>query len=116
MNRYLKVFKDPYWAFGVILRRCFSRLIKNDRLYVKLEYFSGMRHFLDLDHPKTYNEKLQWLKLNDIHPEYTRLVDKYEAKKYVSSILGDEYVIPTLGVWDRFEDIDFKKFPPPVCS
>ena len=111
MNKFIKLFTDPYWAFGVILQRVFSRLITDDRLYIKLDYFSGMKRFPDLEHPKTFNEKLQWLKLNDKHKEYTRLVDKYEVKKYVSDILGEDVIIPTLGVWDRFEEIDFEKLP-----
>ncbi len=65
----------------------------------------------DLDHPKTFNEKLQWLKLNDRNPYYTKLVDKYAVKEYVSNLIGEEYVIPTLGVWDDFEQIDFESLP-----
>lgn len=111
MNNLTKLFTNPYWVFGVILQRVFSRFIMNDRLYIKLDYFSGMKRFPDLEHPKTFNEKLQWLKLNDKHEEYTRLVDKYEVKKYVSDVLGEDVIIPTLGVWDRFEEIDFEKLP-----
>lgn len=66
---------------------------------------------LDLEHPKTFNQKLQWLKLHDKRAEYTMMVDKIEAKKYVASIIGDEYIIPTLGVYDSVEDIDFEKLP-----
>ncbi|MBR7111960.1 MAG: glycosyl transferase [Clostridia bacterium] len=61
--------------------------------------------------PTTFNEKLQWLKVYDRKPIYTTMVDKYEAKKYVADIIGEEYIIPTLGVWDRFEDIDFDALP-----
>lgn len=111
MNKFVRLFADPYWAFGVMLQRISSRLITDDRLYIKLDYFSGMKRFPDLEHPKTFNEKLQWLKLNDKHEEYTRLVDKYEVKKYVSGILGEDVIIPTLGVWDKFEEIDFAKLP-----
>ena len=68
-------------------------------------------HFCNLQTPRTYNEKLQWLKLYNRKPEYTQMVDKYEAKKYVANIIGEEYIIPTLGVWDRFEDIDFDTLP-----
>lgn len=109
-SKLIKAIKNPLWAGGVILRRVFSPYM-NDETFIKWEYFSGMGRFPDLKNPKTYNEKLQWLKLNDIHPEYARLVDKYEAKEYVREILGDEYIIPTLGVWERFEDIDFDKLP-----
>ncbi len=66
---------------------------------------------MNLDNPKTYNEKLQWLKLHDRKPEYSRMVDKAGAKKYVASIIGEEYIIPTLAVYDRVEDIDFDALP-----
>ena len=66
---------------------------------------------LDIENPQTYNEKLQWLKLYDRKPIYTLMVDKYEVKKYVANIIGEEYIIPTLGVWDRFDDIDFSRLP-----
>lgn len=66
---------------------------------------------LNLDNPQTFNEKLQWLKLYDRKPIYTLMVDKIEAKKLVAEAIGEEYIIPTLGVWDRFDDIDFDKLP-----
>lgn len=66
---------------------------------------------MNLDSPKSYNEKLQWLKLFDRDSKYTKLVDKYEVKKYVSSVIGNQYIIPTLGVWDSFDDIDFASLP-----
>lgn len=106
----LKAIRHPEWLFGVILRRCFSRFM-DDRTFIRWEYFSGMGCFPNIEHPTTYNEKLQWLKLNDIHPEYAQYVDKYEAKEYVRSVLGDEYIIPTIGVYDSFGDIDFSKLP-----
>lgn len=109
-NKLIKAIKNPLWAGGVILRRFFSPYM-NDETFIKWEYFSGMGRFPNLKNPQTYNEKLQWLKLHDKHPEYTRMVDKYEAKEYVKEILGEEYIIPTLGVWERFEDIDFDKLP-----
>lgn len=82
-----------------------------DKLYLKILYRLMMGRKLNLNNPKTFNEKLQWLKLYDRKPEYTQMVDKYEAKKYVASIIGEEYIIPTLGVWDKFEDIDFDSLP-----
>ncbi|MBR6142468.1 MAG: glycosyl transferase [Bacteroidaceae bacterium] len=105
-----KAIKKPNWLFGVILRRCFSRML-NDRNFIKWEYFSGMGKFPDLDNPTTYNEKLQWLKLNDIHDEYTLLVDKYEAKEIVRKRIGEKYIIPTLDIYDSFDDIDFDLLP-----
>lgn len=83
----------------------------SDEQYVRMMWKINMDYPLDLDHPKTYNEKLQWIKINDHNPLYTRVVDKYEVKKYVSKIIGEQYIIPTLGVWDSFDKIDFKLLP-----
>lgn len=66
---------------------------------------------MDLESPKTFCEKLQWLKLYDRNPKYTTMVDKYEVKKYVAEIIGEEYIIPTLGVWDKPQDIDWNSLP-----
>lgn len=66
---------------------------------------------LNLENPKTFNEKLQWLKLYDRNPEYIRMVDKCAVKEYVAGKIGEEYIIPTLGVWDRFDEIDFESLP-----
>ena len=82
-----------------------------DELYLRMVFKDAVGYTLDLEKPKTFNEKLQWLKLYDRKPEYTRMVDKYEAKKYVAERIGEEYVIPTLGVWDSFDEIDFDKLP-----
>lgn len=82
-----------------------------DKQYLKWRFRLEMGYPLNLNNPKTFSEKLQWLKLYNRKPEYTLMVDKYAAKKYVANIIGEEYIIPTLGVWDRFEDIDFDKLP-----
>ena len=82
-----------------------------DKLYLQLRYYMVFHKPLNLKHPKTFSEKLQWLKLYDRKPEYTRMVDKFEAKKYVAERIGEEYIIPTLGVWDHFDDIDFDALP-----
>ena len=66
---------------------------------------------LNLKNPQTFNEKLQWLKLYDRKPIYTTMVDKYEVKQFVANIIGEEYIIPTLGVWNSFDDIDFDSLP-----
>jgi len=88
-------------------------LTKNldSKTFLKKAYRINMGRKLDLENPGTYTEKLQWLKLYDHRPEYTRMVDKYEVKKYVAEKLGEEYVIPLLGVWERVEDIDFAALP-----
>ena len=83
----------------------------SDEKYLKKMFKMKLGYELNLNNPRTFNEKLQWLKLYDRKPEYTRMVDKYEVKKYVSERIGEEYIIPTLGVWDKFEDIDFDSLP-----
>lgn len=92
-----------------ILRR--ASCILPDKTYIKMKYRMKFHRKIDLKKPKTFNEKLQWLKLYDRKPEYSQMVDKYEAKKYVASIIGEDHIIPTLGVWERFEDIDFDALP-----
>ena len=89
----------------------YIRKIVPDKLYLKYKFYKKMKKQLNLDNPQTFNEKLQWLKLYDRNPEYTRMVDKYEVKKYVAEKIGEEYIIPTLGVWNKFEDIDFEELP-----
>ena len=82
-----------------------------DKIFIQTKYFCRFHHFANLKNPKTYNEKLQWLKLYDHNPLYTTLVDKYAVKKWVADKIGTEYIIPTLGVWEKAEDIDFDKLP-----
>ena len=83
----------------------------SDEIYLRKAFKAFHGYEPDLIHPKTLNEKMQWLKIHDRKDIYTTMVDKYEAKKYVSSIIGEKYVIPTLGVWDYFDDIDFSNLP-----
>lgn len=82
-----------------------------DSLYLKIMFRLKMGYKLNLKNPQTFNEKLQWLKLYNRKPEYTRMVDKSEAKTVAENILGKGYVIPTLGVWNKFEEIDFNSLP-----
>lgn len=82
-----------------------------DKIYLKIRYYLRTGKKLNLKHPQTFNEKLQWLKLYDRRDIYTTMVDKYDAKKYVADIIGEEYIIPTLGIYKSFEEIDFEKLP-----
>lgn len=82
-----------------------------DSIYLKLLFRFKMGKPLNLKNPKTFNEKLQWLKLYNRKPEYTTMVDKYAVKQYVANIIGEEHIILTLGVWDKFDDIDFSSLP-----
>ena len=88
--------------------------IKNyipDKYFIAYLFKKHLGYYLNLDNPKTFNEKLQWLKLYDRNSLYTILVDKFEVKKYISKMIGSDYIVPTIGIWNRFEDVDFKKLP-----
>lgn len=83
----------------------------SDEEYLKRKFKVAMRKELDLENPKTFNEKLQWLKLYDRKPEYTVMVDKYLVRNYIAETIGEEYLIPLLGVWDDPDEIDFDSLP-----
>ena len=78
---------------------------------LKIVFLLRNNRALNLKNPKSFNEKLQWLKLYDRNPLYTQLVDKYEVRKYITYVIGKEYLIPLLGVYNDFDEIDFKKLP-----
>ena len=83
----------------------------DDEKYIRSMYKIKVGKELNLDAPKTYTEKLQWLKLYDHRPEYTLLQDKYRVREYVAATIGDEYLIPLLGAWEDANDIDFNQLP-----
>lgn len=85
--------------------------IPNDELFLRLYYFCGLGHHLNLKSPKLYTEKLQWLKLYDKHEEYTSLVDKISAKEYVAKIIGDKYIIPTIAIYNDVNEININTLP-----
>lgn len=89
----------------------FSLKLFSDKSFLKLKYKLILNRNLNLSNPQTFNEKLQWLKLYDRKNIYTTMVDKYEVKKYISNIIGENHVIPTIGVYDNFDDINFEKLP-----
>lgn len=92
-----------------IVSNCFKWL--PDRMYLQLRYRYQMGFWPNLKKPKRFSEKLQWLKLYDRNPNYIKLVDKSTVKEYVAGIIGDEYIVPTLGVWDCFDQIDWDRLP-----
>ena len=92
------------------MKRTLLKLLP-DSLYIRLKFKKIMGKNLDLKHPRTFNQKLQWLKLHDHNPQYINLVDKYAVKNIVKNIIGEKYIIPTLGIWNAFEDIDFSILP-----
>lgn len=83
----------------------------SEALYLKVRFRLEMGYFLNLKCPRTFSEKIQWLKLYNRRPEYTMMVDKYAVKNYVTQMIGAEYLIPTLGVWDTPEEIDWDSLP-----
>lgn len=93
-----------------VLLRLFGWCI-NDKNFYRLQYYAILGKLPNIDNPSLYTEKLQWLKLYDHNPLYTQIVDKYEVKQYISKIIGDQYIIPTIGVWDSPKDIDFNSLP-----
>jgi hypothetical protein len=106
-NGYKKVFRSKNFRLKLLK---FLRFVP-DSLMLKIEYKIKFKKSLNLRNPKTFNEKLQWLKLHNRKDVFTTMVDKYAVKDYVSNIIGEDFVIKTLGVWDRFEDINFDSLP-----
>lgn len=83
-----------------------------DRIWIQMKYYKAFGRFCDMKNPKTYNEKLQWLKLNNRRPEYSVMVDKFEMKRFVSERIGTEYVIPSIGgPWNTVEEIELGSLP-----
>lgn len=82
-----------------------------DKLYISLRYRCQMGYWVNWKHPKTFTEKLQWLKVYNHRPEYTMMVDKYAVKQYIADRIGWQHIIPTLGVWDKAEDINWDTLP-----
>lgn len=109
-HKVVQALTSPSYLFAGIIKKC-SRHIKDDKLYLSLRHFASFGKKMNWENPTTYNEKQQWLKLYDRNPQYTIMADKYLAKKYVAELIGEEYIIPTIGVWDKPEDIDWDKLP-----
>jgi len=83
----------------------------SDEMFARISFRGIMGEKLDLNHPKTFNEKLQWLKVYDHNPEYTALVDKLSAKHVIGERIGVEHIVPLLGAWDDAEKIEFAQLP-----
>ena len=109
-NKVKKYIKNPQ---RILIHPKLGKLrnIISDEYYLRIMYRVCMDRELNLENPKSYTEKLQWLKLYDHKPVYTTMVDKYEVKKYVANKIGEEYVIDLIGVWDSFDDINFENLP-----
>ena len=110
LKKIQKYLKDPV-KIGIYFVQHYLHGMCSDETFLKILYKDSVGKPLDLKNPTTFNEKLQWSKLHDRKDVYTVMVDKYAAKQYVAERVGDRYVIPTLGVWDKFDEIDFEKLP-----
>lgn len=110
IEKVLKAIKNPRLAALVLFDKKDNRNMPDEK-YLKIKYYLSLGKKLDLENPQTFNEKLQWLKLFNRNPLYTRLVDKYLVRDYIKEKLGEEYLIPLLGVWDDPDDIDFDALP-----
>jgi hypothetical protein len=109
MDRLIKLIKNPLWIIIFFDRLGLHFL--SDKKYISLLYKLTFKKKLDLNNPQTFNEKLQWLKLNDRKEEYTKMVDKFDVKQIVSKKIGEKYIIPTYGIYNNFEEIDFSILP-----
>lgn len=110
MKNIIKGIKNPKLVMLFLLRsRIFHKI--PDKTFIKIEYYLRTKKKLNLKNPKRYNEKLQYLKLYDRNPLYTKLVDKYEVRSYIENKIGEEYLIPMYGVYESYEDIDFDSLP-----
>ena len=108
-QKILLLLKNPLWIFVFLNNRGFH--ILDDKKYLCLLYKLEFNKKLDLNNPKTFNEKIQWLKIHDRKDIYISMVDKELAKKYAASIIDSKYIIPTYGIYNRFDEINFDKLP-----
>lgn len=109
LSKLFKYIKHPsYFLLWLDYQRAITL---NDDHFLRLAYRKRFGKDLDPENPKTFNEKLQWLKINDRNPEYVKMVDKNAVKQYIAERVGEQYIIPTLGIYDSFGDIDFDKLP-----
>lgn len=110
IGTFIKLVKDPKKLFFVLLFKMKLRLISDTR-YLKWLYYLRFNEKLCLDFPRSYNEKLQWMKIHDHNPQHCINVDKYEVRKMISSLIGNQYLIPLLGVYDDVEQILWDDLP-----
>lgn len=106
-----KVVRHPRILLSrILMLECISKKMSDEK-YLKWVYYLRTGKYLNLEHPKTFNEKIQWLKLHNTSDECTRSVDKYEVRQLIAEKIGEKYLIPMLGCWDSFDEIDFDKLP-----
>lgn len=111
MNRIINYIKNPKVFVNVVLNHI-SPLFPT-KFYLQLKYWVNNGEWLDLDDPKTFNEKLNWLKIHNHDRKLTTMADKYSVKDYVSKIIDSKYIVPCYGVWNSYEEIDFSNLKMP---
>ena len=118
IKKVIRLVKDPVWAISVFVVRHPS-MIKDDEKFLKWDFYHGLGKWPNIAHPQlseqngrmSFNEKLNWMKIHVYNPLMTKLVDKYAVKEWVQQHCSDVKIIPTLGIWEHFSDIDFGKLP-----
>lgn len=105
----LRFIKQPRRLINLVLYR--TAELWSDKTYLSWKFYSLFGYKIDWEKPQGYNEKCQWMKLYYRKPEFVTMVDKYAVKEYVAERIGEEYVVPCYGVWEKFDDIDFEKLP-----
>lgn len=103
------LFHDRAQFCDSFVRNCLKFL--PDKIYLSLRFRFNMGYWMSWDKPTRFSEKMQWLKVYNRKPEYTTLVDKYAVKEYVGKLIGQEYIIPTIGVWEQVDDIEWDILP-----
>ncbi len=111
INKVIRYLFDSNYRFLINANRFHMFDSMPDNEYLERKYEATVGRSLELTHPKRFNEKVQWLKLYNRNPKYITMVDKHKVKEYVAGIIGEEYIIPTLGVWDNPDEIDFDALP-----
>jgi hypothetical protein len=113
-NKLLKIIKSPHILLNFITYNIANKgylKIMDDKQYLELMYYILMKKKLNPKNPSTFNEKIQWLKLYDRKPEYTIYADKYAVRQFIKDTIGEEYLIPLLGVYNSVEEIKWDKLP-----
>ena len=110
-NKLINTFTNIILTWYRYFEKVINHRIFPDKPFLSLLYRAKFHKKLNLENPKTFNEKLQWLKLYDRKPEYITYVDKYKVREYIAQTIGKEYLIPLIGVWNNPDEIDFDKLP-----
>ena len=110
MGRFKTIVKNPLLIYSWASVKGLTKMVP-DRIHLKLRFKAHLGYNLNLAAPITFNEKIQWLKIYDRNPEYTKLVDKLRVKQWVIERIGSEYVARVLGVWDSADDISTELLP-----